>query len=307
MTAQAASRTKSGHVAPCVAEADSRFSRNYSGVLASAGFAAFLLVSAPVLAQVLGTASSFAVLAGSTVTNTASPTLVTGNVGVWAGAAITGFPPGSIVPGTGTLHFADPVAQQAQADNTTAYGALAGLGPPVVIGPALDDISRGGLPLNPGIYNAGAANLTGILHLTVPGLYVFKTGAGLTTAAGPGASSVDLNGISPCDLWWTVPSSATIGTGTVMAGNILASTSISVGTGATLQGRVLAQTGQVSLDANAVTACAGGATAGFTVPFVPAAGVVVGGGIPTLSEWTMIMLAALLAIAGLAAMVWKAK
>ena len=88
-----------------------------------------------------------------------------------------------------------------------------------------------------------------------------------------------------------------------MAGNILALTSISLGTGASLQGRALAQTGAVTLDNNAVTACSGGTAGpapGFIVP--PLALIPVFGGIPTLSEWAMVMLAALLAVAGFAAM-----
>jgi type VI secretion system secreted protein VgrG len=190
----------------------------------------------------------------------------------------------------GTQHLADAVAQQAQADNTAAYGVLAGLAG-AAVGPAL-----GGLTLTPGVYNAGAANLTGTLTLNGPGLYVFQTTA-LTTAAGPGASAVVLiNGATPCDVWWQVGSSAAIGTFSVVQGNILALTSITIATSASLQGRALAQTGTVTLDSNAVTACTGGTIPGF---LVPAAGFT---SVPTLSQWAMILLVGLLAIAGYAAM-----
>lgn len=267
--------------------------RNFCGVLTSLGFAALTLVSAPASAQLLGTASNFAVLAGTPdVTNTGS-TVVSGSVGVSPAAAIAGFPPGVITPGTGFFHLADAVAQQAQSDATAAYLTLAGLaGAPT--GPAL-----GGLTLVPGIYNAGAATLTGTLTLNGPGLYVFQT-ASLTTASGPGASSVNLiNGATPCDIWWQVGSSAAIGTFSAMQGNILALTSITVGTSATLQGRALARNGTVTLAGNTVTACSGGAAspAGFQVPAVVPIAPVASAGIPTLSEWAMIMLTGLLALA----------
>ncbi len=70
----------------------------------------------------LGTADQFAVLAGSTVTNT-GPSVVTGDLGVSPGSAITGFPPGLVI---GTQHSADAVAAQAQADLTVAYNDAAG-------------------------------------------------------------------------------------------------------------------------------------------------------------------------------------
>jgi hypothetical protein len=73
-------------------------------------------------AQILGTAESFGVLAGSTVTNT-GPSVIQGNVGVSPGSAITGFPPGVVVA-PGTIHAGDAVASQAQIDLTTAYNSL---------------------------------------------------------------------------------------------------------------------------------------------------------------------------------------
>jgi hypothetical protein len=70
------------------------------------------------------TADSFAVLGGSTVMNTGLTTL-DGDLGVWPGTAITGFPPGLVVGGS--THTGDVIAMQAQADVTTAYNVLAGL------------------------------------------------------------------------------------------------------------------------------------------------------------------------------------
>src|ERR1700721_1919871 len=74
------------------------FSRRAAATLVALG----LMVVAPTSpshaqAPNLGTAASFAVLAGSTVTNTISPTVITGNLGVWPGNAVTGFPPGVVV------------------------------------------------------------------------------------------------------------------------------------------------------------------------------------------------------------------
>ena len=72
----------------------------------------------------LGTADPFAVLGGSTVTNTGA-TIIDGSVGLWAGTSIIGFPPGIVTP-PGTIHATDAVAQQAQNDLTTAYNCAAG-------------------------------------------------------------------------------------------------------------------------------------------------------------------------------------
>jgi type VI secretion system secreted protein VgrG len=232
------------------------------------------------------------------VTNT-GPTVVRGSVGVWPALSVTGFPPGLIVPGTGALHLGDTVAQQAQSDTTAAYLQLAGL----VSAPILPAL--GGQVLTPGVYNAGAADLTGILTLNGPGLYVIQASS-LTTASGPGASAVVFtNGATACDLFWQVGSSAAIGTFSAMAGNILALTSITIGTSASLEGRALARNGTVTLASNNINACSGGSTPGF---IVPAAGIFgAPSPAPTLSEWAMIMLAGLLAMAGFAALRKRAR
>ena len=299
MNAQTASITHSQHVVPRVMEAAPRFSRNYPGLLASLGFVALACVVSPAWGQnvSLGTAANFGVLAGSAVTNT-GPTVVTGNVGVFPGTSISGFPPGSIV--SGFQHSADSVAQQAQSDLNTAYTDAATR----ACGTTIPGGLLGGLTLTPGVYCMGAGNLTGTLTLNGAGVYIFQMANSLTTAS---SSSVALtNGAAACGVWWQVTSSATIGTSTAMVGNILALTSITMNTNATLNGRALTRNALVSLDSNTVTACSGGPGPAVPPPAAIPPIAATPTDIPTLSEWAMVMLAALLAIAGFAAMRRKA-
>jgi len=203
----------------------------------------------------LGTAGSFAVLGGSTVTNT-GPSNIYGNLGVWAGSAITGFPPG-VVTG-GTIHAGDAVANLAQTDLTTAYNFAAGQ----ACDTSLTGQDLGGLTLTPGVYCfASVAQLTGTLTLNALAdpfaPFVFQIGSTLTTASNSTVSFI--NGGQGGSVYWQVGSSATLGTGTDFAGNILALTSITLDTGADIDcGRALARTGAVTLDTNRVvmTSCA---------------------------------------------------
>jgi hypothetical protein len=199
--------------------------------------------------------SSFAVLGGSTVTNT-GPTIVNGNLGVSPGSAITGFPPGAV--SGGTIHAADGVAAQAQSDLTILYNQLAGT-------PCSTNLSGqdlGGLTLTPGIYCFNSsAQLTGTLTLDALGnpnsTFIFQMGSTLTTASN--SSVLLINNASSCGVFWQVGSSATLGTGTSLVGNIVALTSITLNTAAGVAGRVLARNGAVTLDDSNVTFCSGGA------------------------------------------------
>ena len=198
-----------------------------------------------VVPSLLGTAVNFSILAASTVTVTGATSLI-GDVGVTPGSVING-----TFTTTGTIHVADAVAAQAQADLTTAYNSLAAMTPFI----DLTGTELGGLTLTPGVYHFNtSAQLTGPspLRLDTQGdphaLFVFQIGSTLTTAAAVGSAVVMLNGSSD-QIYWQVGSSATIGVGTAFVGNILAQASITLATGATLaSGRALARTGAVTLD-----------------------------------------------------------
>jgi Ice-binding-like len=202
----------------------------------------------------LGTADSFSVLAGSTVTNT-GPTVINGDLGLSPGTAVTGFPPGIV---NGTIHATDAVALQAQNDLTTAYNDAAGRPSSATVSGDL-----AGRTLSPGVYSsASSLGLSGDLTLDAQGdpsaVFVFQAGSTLTT--GSGSRVLLQNGAQACNVFWQVGSSATIGTATAFTGNILALTSISLTTGATVDGRALARNGAVTMDTNVVTrsACAAG-------------------------------------------------
>ncbi|TKA65270.1 hypothetical protein B0A49_11222, partial [Cryomyces minteri] len=208
-----------------------------------------LLLAAFADAQLtLGSASSFSVLGASTVTSTGL-TVLTGDVGVSPGTAITGFPPGVF---TGTLHSADAVALAAQADAHTAYNAAAGLAPTQ----SLTGQDLGGLTLGPGVYNfASSGGLTGVLTLDAGGnanaQFVFQFGSTITTAT---ASQVVLiNGAKPCNVFWQVGSSATLGTGTMFAGNVIALASVTANSNVMAQGGLFALNAAVTMINDQIT------------------------------------------------------
>ena len=210
----------------------------------------------------LGTATPFAVLASSTVTNT-GPSVISGDLGLSPGSAVTGFPPGVVI--NGTEHVADAVALQAQTDLTTAYNDAAGRTPFTVVSTDL-----GGQTLDPGVYHAASSmGLTGTVTLDAQGdpnaVFIFQMGSTLTTASNSTVSLI--NGAQACNVFWQVGSSATLGTNTTFVGSILALTSVAVQTGTTVAGRVLASNGAVTLDTNTITTptCSAAAAAAVAV------------------------------------------
>lgn len=208
----------------------------------------------------LGTAGSYVVLGGQTVTNT-GPSVLGGDLGVSPGTAVTGFPPGVL---NGSEHVADAQALAAQSDLTIAYDNAAGQATDTSVAGDL-----GGRTLTAGVHTASSSILlTGPLTLDAEGdpdaVFIFQIGSTLTTASG--SSVVLLNGASSCNVYWQVGSSATLGTDTHFVGTIMALTSVTLDTGATVQGRALARNGAVTLDDNVLSSqtCEIGETPGPT-------------------------------------------
>ncbi|SFG22367.1 ice-binding family protein, partial [Streptomyces mirabilis] len=202
----------------------------------------------------LGTATSYAVLAGTTVTNVVvppvPPTVVNGDLGVSPGSSVTGFPPGIV---NGVQHVADAAAGQAQSDLTTAYNDATSRASTVTL-TSPGDI--GGRTLTPGVYSASSSlNLTGTVTLNAQGdpnaVFIFKIASTLITA--PASNVLLVNGAQACNVFWQVGSSATLDTNSFFKGNILALQSISVKTNAAIEGRALARNGAVTLDHNVIT------------------------------------------------------
>jgi len=200
----------------------------------------------------LGTTSGFAVMAGTTITNTGPTTIngdAGGDIGLSPGSAFTDT---GVVTMSGVVHSADAVAIAAQVDLVTAYDDAAGRTPVTRI---LSEL--GGRTLTPGTYDSadGTFQITGILTLNGNGdpnpVFIFKTASTLITASG---SNINLiNGAVYCRTFWQVGSSATLGSGSHFVGHIFALTSITANNGATVQGQLLARNGAVTLDTNTIT------------------------------------------------------
>ncbi len=202
----------------------------------------------------LGAAANFAILAAATVTNTATPTTITGDVGLWPGTSMTGFPPGIV---NGVIHVNDTTAQAGEAALAIAYNDARGrVG---AFTPAVGNI--GGLVFEPGLYRSGTSTaISGGGNLTLDAggdpnaVFIFQIASTLTTSSGFGVTLA--GGAKASQIFWQVGSSATIGVGSHFAGNILANTSITLVSGAVLDGRALAGavsgTGSVTMDDNSV-------------------------------------------------------
>jgi hypothetical protein len=224
-------------------------------------------------------------MGGTAVNANGSGSVISGDVGIApaAGTFITGFPANAIVASPFSVHGNDSTAIAARASITALYTAL---GTATQTAPDLvPELS--GVSIGPGIYHfAAQATLsssgTGNLTLTTPGLYIFKVGSGLTTAT---STHVILGaGVDPCNVFWQVTSLANL-SGPSFVGNIVADAGVTMNTGVNLIGRALAT-------ANGPVTLAGGDIVGgcSAAP------------VPTLQEWSFLMLAALLAVAGAVAL-----
>lgn len=197
----------------------------------------------------LAGASSFAILAGSSISNTGA-TNITGDMGLSPGTSIGGFPPGILV---GTQHINDAMANQAKLDLTAAYNDAAGRTATDIV-----TISGniGGLTLTPGLYKSTSSLAISSGDLTFDALgnpgavFIIQIASTLTTTSG---RKVFLSGgAQASNIFWQVGTSATFGTTSVMKGNVLAMQAITFNTGASLNGKALARTSAVVMAGNTI-------------------------------------------------------
>ena len=232
--------------------------KTLAGLLATTILATMLLASSAIAAPAtvgLGTAESFSVLAGSTVTNT-GPTTMFGDLGLSPGSSVTGAP-----HVLGETHVDDAVAIGAKNALTTAYNDAATRPSE---GSAGTDLT--GQTFTAGVRTASSSLLlsSGSVTLDAQGnpnaVFIFQIGSTLTTGSNTSVSLI--NGAQACNVFWQIGSSATLGTGTRFVGTVMAAATITANTAATIHGRLLAETGAVNLDTNTITnsTCAGGGT-----------------------------------------------
>jgi hypothetical protein len=224
----------------------------------------------------LGTATSFAIRAGSAVTNV-PVSAITGDTGISPGtgagytdALFCGQVTGTIysVDGLGPILCPNSnlgLMTNVENDARTAFNHGSALPGATPVGPDL-----AGVTLVAGLYSFGhgpTSNLTGTLTLDAQAdplsTWIFQASSDLVTSS---ASTVVFTNLPPgvtaasmaCNVYWTVGSSATLATGSSFVGTILASASIGMFTGATLIGRALAANaagggGAVTLQQNTIT------------------------------------------------------
>lgn len=209
-----------------------------SGMMQSNAFAA--------TAPSLGTASTFAVLAGSAVTCTGGG--IAGDVGVYPGTAITL----TGCPVIGSLHSGDSVAKQAQIDALAAYNDL--LGQTCTNSLSSTPVTQ---TLTPGVYCSPAGvTMTGTT-LTLDAqndsnaVFIFQIGAALTTT---NSQILLINGAQASNVFWQVTDAATLTT-TIFEGTLIAKDGAITATGTTANCGLFALNFAVTTTNSTVTEC----------------------------------------------------
>jgi hypothetical protein len=201
--------------------------------------------------EILGTAGEFALLGGSTITNTGL-SVVSGDIGLFPGTSIVGL---SSITLSGVVHNSDAVAQEAQGDAIAAYNYIAKQKSPNLISSGILD----SLNLVPGVYKATTSlSLAGTSDSTLTldaggdsnAMWFFQVGSTLITGAG-GTSSISLiNGAKACNVYWQVGTSATINQSvfpnSLFVGNLIAMASITINSGV-IDGTMIARSGAITI------------------------------------------------------------
>ncbi len=205
---------------------------------------------APSPPQLLGSASTFGIMATSAITSTGN-SIINGDVSLDPGTSMTGFPPGIV---NGAIHVNDGTSAQARADLLTAYNSLKNLAPGTTISAGADLGALYPLGIPAGTYTSGSTMLVStplVLDGDANAVWVFQIGSSLTT----GASISLTGGALAKNVYWVPTLDATVGVGTTFYGTIVSGRDVTAVTGATIYGRILAgatTAGTIALQASIV-------------------------------------------------------
>ncbi|MCC6410823.1 MAG: DUF3494 domain-containing protein, partial [Saprospiraceae bacterium] len=196
----------------------------------------------------LGAAASFALFTRAGAFNNVGPSVITGDVGTNVGA-FTGFPPGIVI---GSIHVADAVSAQAEADLLVAYGLLGAVTCGQVIGTTLGN----GQILTPDVYCPGAASvINGDLFLDAEGdpnaVFIIKIDGALSTNSF--SNVILLNGAAACNVYWHVTGAFSLGGNSNFVGTLLGGGAINLAGGSTINGQALTTAGAISPSSTVVT------------------------------------------------------
>lgn len=234
----------------------------------------------------LGTASSFSVLAGVSMSAAAAGTSVSGDLGLSPGLAVSRTGPWTV---GGSEYFGTTsLAADAQTDALGAFNDLAGQTSDGVWGGTINPV--------PGVWTeASDTTFTGTLTLTggYDDVWVIQVGGDMTFSG-----SVILGGdAQACHVFWQIGRDVTIASGSSFVGTIIASRDITLVSGATVNGKVISLNGALTTDGNTISgpSCASSAVATATLlPGVSSLPVTGGGPIQNEAlPWSMMILAGL--------------
>lgn len=207
-------------------------------------------------AQVLFEAGEFALLGGTSIVNNGATEIHNGDIGLWNGTSISGFQnsdpvgPGVLVDGVIRPVSPDEASKPGMEALIKLQNGLAAMTPDAILGNQL-----AGQELLPGVYQLGAADLTGDLVLNGNGqnnaFWVFQIGSTFVTGANAKITVINAgsNGGSDYGVFWNAGTGITTGADSELLGNFLAGTTITMGARSFGSGRALALT-DISLDAN---------------------------------------------------------
>ena len=201
----------------------------------------------------LGSASSFAILAGTGITFSTAGVNITGDIGSYSTTTVAGLSNVTFVTSGANRSLDSSIMPTAKSDLVSAYNAISGATTTTSL---TGVINLTGPTLTPGVYaiTSTTTDITGDLTLNggPTDVFIFKMSDTLITA---NSSSVLLTGgVLASNVFWRVVSSATLGDSSHFAGSVLADTAITMGIGATVDGRLLANTAAVTLSGSGAIA-----------------------------------------------------